>query len=92
MLQDYECIATNSNIITSTEVLKDGARCSGPMVSAKQRNVLRSQVRILKDAFIGANVTILPGVTVAQGSVIGAGVTLAKDPEPWGSTCILTPR
>ena len=54
------------------------------MVSAKQRNVLRSQVRILKDAFIGANVTILPGVTVAQGSVIGAGVTLAKDTEPWG--------
>ena len=83
-IQDYACIATNSNIITSTEVLKDGARCSGPMVSAKQRNVLRSQVRILKDAFIGANVTILPGVTVAQGSVIGAGVTLAKDTEPWG--------
>ena len=83
-IEDYACIATNSNIITSTEVLKDGARCSGPMVSADQRNVLRSRVRILKDAFIGANVTILPGVTVEIGSVAGAGITLAKDTEPWG--------
>ena len=83
-IEDYACIATNSNIITSTEVLKNGARCSGPMVSADQRNVLSSRVRILKDAFIGANVTVLPGVTGEVGSVAGAGITLAKDTEPWG--------
>ena len=83
-IDDYACIATNSNIITSTEILKDGARCSGPMVTVEQRNVLRGKVHIEKDAFIGANVTILPGVTVASGSVAGAGVTLAKDTEPWG--------
>jgi len=83
-IEDYACIATNSSIITSTEVLKDGARCSGPMVSAPQRNVLRGKVIIQKDAFIGTNVTILPNVTVAQGSVAAAGVTLSKSTEPWG--------
>lgn len=83
-IEDYACIATNSNIITSTEVLKDGARCSGPMVSADQRNVFRGKVLIRKDAFIGANATLLPGVTVECGSVIGAGVTVAKDTAPWG--------
>ena len=83
-IEDYACIATNSSIITSTEVLKDGARCSGPMVSAAQRNVMRGKVRIEKDAFIGAGVTILPGVTVAQGSVAGAGVTISRDTQPWG--------
>jgi acetyltransferase-like isoleucine patch superfamily enzyme len=83
-IDDYACIATNSNIITSTEILKDDARCSGPMVSVEQRNVLRGRVCIEKDAFIGANVTILPGVTVAQGSVAGAGVTLAKSTAAWG--------
>lgn len=83
-IADYACIATNSNIITSTEVLKDGARCSGPMVSADQRNVYRGRVLIEKDAFIGANATLLPGVTVAQGAVVGAGVTVAKDTAPWG--------
>lgn len=83
-IEDYACIATNSNIITSTEVLKDGARCSGPMVTASQRNVLRGKVLIKKDAFIGANVTILPNVVMEQGSVAAAGVTIAKSTEPWG--------
>ncbi len=83
-IQDYACIATNSNIITSTEVIKDGARCSGPMVSSYQRKVLRGKVLIKKDAFIGANVTILPNVIVAEGSVIAAGVTLTKSTDAWG--------
>lgn len=83
-IEDYACIATSANVITSTEVLKHGARCSGPMVSANQRNVLRGKVLIKKDAFIGANVTILPNVTVEQGSVAAAGVILSKSTEPWG--------
>ncbi|MDC1510719.1 acyltransferase [Gammaproteobacteria bacterium] len=83
-IEDYACIATNSNIITSTEVLKDGARCSGPMVSASQRNLLRSRIIIKKDAFIGANATLLPGVIIAEGSVIGAGVTITKSTDAWG--------
>lgn len=83
-IEDYACIATNSNIITSTEVLKDGARCSGPMVTAAQRNVLRGKVLIKKDAFIGANVTVLPNVVMEQGSVAAAGVTIARSTEPWG--------
>jgi acetyltransferase-like isoleucine patch superfamily enzyme len=83
-IEDYACIATNSSIITSTEVLKDGARCSGPMVSADQRNVMRGKVLIRKDAFIGAGVTILPDVTVEAGSVAAAGITLSRSTEPWG--------
>jgi len=83
-IEDYACIATGSNIITSSEILKDGTRCSGPMVDPTQRNVLRGKVLIEKDAFIGTNVTILPKVTVAQGSVAGANVVLTKSTEPWG--------
>jgi acetyltransferase-like isoleucine patch superfamily enzyme len=83
-IEDYACIATNSSVITSTEVLKDGARCSGPMVTAAQRNVLRGKVIVRKDAFIGPNVTLLPAVTIGEGAVIGAGVTVAKEMAPWG--------
>ena len=83
-IEDYACIATNSNVITSTEVLKNGARCSGPMVTADQRNVIRGKVLIKKDAFIGVNVTILPNVTMGVGSVAAAGVTIAKSTDPWG--------
>ena len=81
-IDDYAGIAPNANIITATEVLKDGARF-GPMVNPANRNVYRGRVHIMRDAFIGTNVTILPGVTVAQGSVVGAGVTLLKNTEEW---------
>lgn len=83
-IEDYACVATGTSIITSTEVLKDGARCSGPMVAPSQRNVVRGHVQIEKDAFIGPHVVILPNIVVKQGSVIAAGVTVAKNTEPWG--------
>lgn len=83
-IEDYACVATGASIITSTEVLKEGARCSGPMVSASQRNLVRGHVHIEKDAFIGPHAVLLPDVVVKQGSVVGAGLTLAKDTEPWG--------
>ena len=35
------------------------------------------------DIWIGARVTILPGVHVGDGSVIGAGAVVTKDVEPY---------
>lgn len=83
-IEDYACIATKTSVITSTEILKGGARCSGPMVSPEQRSVLRGKVLIKKDAFIGAAATILPNVIVESGSVVAAGLTLTKSTTPWG--------
>ncbi len=39
-------------------------------------------VTIKKGAWIGANVTILPGVTVGEGAVIGSASVVTKDVEP----------
>lgn len=82
-IEDYAGVSSGATIITSSEVLKDGARCCGPMVDPAQRNVLRGRVVIEKDAFIGANATILPNVTIGRGSVAGADATIRKSTEPW---------
>lgn len=37
---------------------------------------------ICKGASIGANATILPGVTIGGGSMVGAGAVVTKDVEP----------
>lgn len=40
---------------------------------------------VLKDdAYIGAGCTLLPGVTVGEGAVVGANSLVTKDLEPWG--------
>ena len=41
------------------------------------------QVTINDDCWIGTNVVILPGVTIGQGSIIGAGAVVTKDVPPY---------
>ena len=83
IIEDFACIANHSSVVTSTETLKPGTRSSGPMIPKSQRDVIRGKVHIKKDAFIGTKATILTNVTIAEGSVIGAGVVMSKDSEPW---------
>ena len=46
----------------------------------KNRYVLKCKpVRICKNAWIGANVTIMPGVTVGENAVIAGGAVVTKD-------------
>jgi heptaprenylglycerol acetyltransferase len=40
-------------------------------------------VTIKKGAFIGMNTTIMPGVTIGEGSVVAAGSVVTKDIEPF---------
>ena len=82
-IESYACLCAGSIVLTSTEVISDGARCCGPMVTPSQRNVLRSRVKICKDAFVGVSCTILPGVTIAEGSVVAAGSTVTESTLPW---------
>jgi acetyltransferase-like isoleucine patch superfamily enzyme len=36
------------------------------------------------DAYLGSNVTVLPGITIGCGAVVGASSLVNKDLEPWG--------
>ncbi len=51
-----------------------------PIIST---DLVIKQVKICKDCDIGVNSIILPGVTVGEGSIIGAGAVLTKDIEPY---------
>lgn len=66
-LEDYVRIAMNVQIITNNHDPYD-------------RDVLTiKDVRIKKNAWIGAGATILPGVTVGENAIVGAGSIVTKD-------------
>jgi acetyltransferase-like isoleucine patch superfamily enzyme len=80
---DYVGISGFCRLYSASESYYNGKRMSGPTVPIEQRNVIRKPIVIGKDAFLGSNVTILPGVTVGEGAVIGANSLVTKDIPPW---------
>jgi acetyltransferase-like isoleucine patch superfamily enzyme/dTDP-4-dehydrorhamnose 3,5-epimerase-like enzyme len=53
-----------------------------PFPRSKQFPAAYSQTRVQKGASIGANATILPGVTIGQNSMVGAGAVVTKNVPP----------
>ena len=47
----------------------------------KRANLLPSPIKIGNGAWLGSNVTVLPGVTIGDGAIIAAGAVVTKDVE-----------
>ena len=71
-LEDKVLIAPRVNLITINHVIDPKRR----------RDTESKPIRICKNAWIGANVTITPGVTVGENSVVAAGAIVTKDIPP----------
>ena len=52
------------------------------MDPARRANLLPAPVRIGADAWLGSNVTVLPGVTIGEGAVVAAGAVVTHDVAP----------
>ena len=70
-IEDGVMIAPGVTILTVNHDLKD--HCV----------LIPIPVTIKNNAWIGANVTICPGVEIGEGAVIGAGAVVTKDVEPY---------
>lgn len=70
-IEDGVMIAPGVTILTVNHDLKD--HCI----------LIPIPVTIKKNAWIGADVTICPGVVVGEGAVIGAGAVVTKDVRPY---------
>jgi len=89
-LGDYTVLADGARILTGTDSYHGGYRMS-TLLPDEQRNPKLSFIRIEKDAFVGTNVIVHPGVTIGEGAIIGSNSLVLKDVEPWtinvGSPC-----
>lgn len=82
-LSDFSTIAAGSRLICgSDEHLGHGL--VGPTIPDKYKDRLIIEPIILEPfANLGTNVIVMPGVTIAEGCVIGTGSVVTKSTQPW---------
>lgn len=82
MIGDRVFIGPGSKVLTSTYKL------NGLYSIEHLPDICRAtdygDITIEDDAYVGANCTILPGVTIGEGAVVGANALVTKNLEPWG--------
>ena len=82
ILEDFTFIAAGTKIVCGSEDYTGGGLV-GPTIPAKYRVINHSTVKFEKYAGCGVNCSIMPNVTLAEGSILGANSLLTKDTEPW---------
>jgi acetyltransferase-like isoleucine patch superfamily enzyme len=78
----FAFVAAGSRIVCGSENYVEGGLV-GPTVPRKYRNLIFEPVVFEKYSGVGVNCCIMPGVTLAEGSVVGANSVVTKSTEPW---------
>lgn len=71
----YDGITVEDNVFIGPNV----TFCNDRYPKSRNKNWKLEPVIIKKGAMIGANATILPGVTIGENAIIGAGAIVTKD-------------
>lgn len=84
--RDFVTIGNNVTISARVTILTGGI----DIKSTQNRNHISGEVKINNNVWIGANSTILPGIEIGEGCVIGAGSVVTKN-LPSNSVCVGVP-
>lgn len=83
---NYNCVMLDTSKITIGENAFIGPgtclACAGHPIVAEERRkgyVVSKPITLEKDVWLGANCTVVGGVTIGEGSVIGSGSVVTKD-------------
>jgi len=77
-------ISLGGKIVCGSDSFLGDGLISAPGLPEEFKDTLKIEPVVFQNfANTGANVTILPGVTLAEGCVIGANSLVTKNTEPW---------
>lgn len=82
ILEDFTFVAAGTKIVSGSEDYT-GKGLVGPTIPIEYRELIFADVKFEKYAGCGVNCSIMPGVTLAEGSILGANSLLTKSTEPW---------
>jgi galactoside O-acetyltransferase len=80
ILEPGAACGSGARLITGSNVYGDGRSCSAVSPDAV---FSRSFVRVCRNAVVFAGATVLPGVTIGENAVVGAGALVRDDVPPF---------
>lgn len=83
VVEDFVTIAAGSRLICGSDQFMGDGFTSVTVPDEFRDTVEFGTIRCQRFSGIGTNVVIMPNVTIAEGSVIGACSLVTKDTEPW---------
>lgn len=81
IMEDFTNIGSGGRIVCATDDFTQGL--ISPVVPLEHRTVISKPVIFKRYATLGVNCTVLPGVTLGEGCIVGANSVVTKDTEPW---------
>jgi acetyltransferase-like isoleucine patch superfamily enzyme len=84
-MENFTTIASGSRLIVKGDQHLGHGLVGPPGLIPQEFSDLKigGQITMEKFSSVGTNAVIFPGVTISEGSVIGAGSIVTKDTEPW---------
>jgi acetyltransferase-like isoleucine patch superfamily enzyme len=90
MIGDYALISWNVVLMDTYRLPQDAARRRGELERMSQRPIRRataevssSPIRIERNVWIGFDSCVLPGVTIGEGSIVGARSVVTQNVAPF---------
>lgn len=78
---NFTNIGSGSRIVCASDDFKQGM--ISPVVPMKYRTSINDPIIFEDFATLGVNCVVLHGVTLAEGTIVGANSLVTKDTEPW---------
>ncbi|PLR82609.1 galactoside O-acetyltransferase [Bacillus canaveralius] len=82
-LKDFSCLSSRVTLYSLSDDYS-GHSLTNPTVPKEFLGVEKGHILIEKHVVIGTNSTVLPGVTIGEGSAIGAHSLVKESLDPWG--------
>lgn len=82
IMEDFTGLSAGCRIVCCGDDYSSG-HLMNPTVPLQYRSVNNNHVIMEKFSCLGTNCIVLPGVTISEGSVVGANSLVTKTTEPW---------
>lgn len=82
-IDDFVAISHGARLLSASDDFV-GWGFGNSTVPEEYRNTTRAPINIGRFCIVGANTVVLPGVSVGEGTTVGANSVVTRDLEPWG--------